>query len=140
MMKTRLVVVVLISLALALSAFGKTHKSTYPVACSDVWGAVKDTLSNPENYSVVESDDTQMTAIYDVKHAAHVNISGAALQRKNHVTLVAKGAGCEMQVVSNYSGWEHNDKGDFKQRVDEALAKLKAAPPAQAAKPEAPAK
>ena len=59
MMKTRLVVVALLSLALALPAFGKTYKSTYPVPCSDVWGAVKDTLSNPENYDVVESDDSQ---------------------------------------------------------------------------------
>ena len=139
-MKTRLVVVALLSLVFALPAFGKTYKNTYPVPCSEVWGAVKDTLSSPENYSVVESDDTQMTATYDVKHSAHVNISGAALQRKNHVTLVSKGAGCEMQVVSNYSGWEHDDNGDFRKRVDESLAKLKVAPPSQPAKPEAPAK
>jgi hypothetical protein len=50
-MKTRLAVVALISLALALPAFGKTYKSTYPVPCIEVWNAVKDTLSNPENYS-----------------------------------------------------------------------------------------
>ena len=140
MMRTRVVVVALIALALALPAFGKTYKSTYPVACSEVWGAVKTTLGNAENYSVVESDDAKMTASYNVKHAAHVTITGAALQRTNHVTLVAKGAGCEMQVVSNYSGFEHNDKGDFKQRVDESLAQMKAAPAAQPAKPEAPAK
>jgi len=140
MMKTRLVVVTLISLALVLPTFGKTYKSTYPVPCSEVWGAVKDTLSNPENYSVVESDDTQMTASYNVKHSAHVNITGAVLQRTNHVTLVSKGTVCEMQVVSNYSGWEHNDKGDFRNRVDESLAKLKAATPPQPAKPAAPAK
>jgi hypothetical protein len=128
-------VVAFMSLALALPAFGKTYKSTYSDSCSEVWGAVKDTLSVPENYSVVESNDTQMTATYDVKHSAHVNISGTLLQRKNHVTLVSKGAGCEMQVVSNYSGWEHNDQGDFKNRVDESLAKLKAAPPSEPAKP-----
>jgi hypothetical protein len=133
MMKT--LVVALMSLALALPAFGKTYKSTYSVPCSEVWGAVKDTLSNPENYSVVESNDTQMTASYDVKHSAHVNISGAALQRTNHVTLVSKGTGCEMQVVSNYSGWEHNDKGDFKTRVDESLAKVKESKPSESAKP-----
>ena len=128
------------SLALALPAFGKTYKSTYPVPCSELWGAVKDALSNPENYSVVESDDTKMTASYNVKHSAHVNVSGAILQRTNHVTLVPNGTGCEMQVVSNYSGWEHNDRGDFKNRVDESLAKLTAATPSQPAKPEAPAK
>ena len=139
-MRTRLVVAALMSLALALPAFGKTYKSTYPAPCSEVWSAVKDTLSNAENYNVVESDDTKMTASYNVKHSAHVNVSGALLQRTNHVTLVPKGTGCEMQVVSNYSGWEHNDRSDFKTPVDESLAKLTAATPSQPAKPEDPAK
>jgi hypothetical protein len=139
MMKTRLVVVALLSLALALPAFGKTHKSVYPVACSEVWGAVKDTLSNPENYDVVENDDSKMTASYNVKHAVHASITGAVMQRTNQVTLISTGTGCEMQVVSSYSGLAHDDQGDFRKRVDESLAKLQAAP-AQAAKPEAPAK
>src|ERR1017187_8419965 len=107
-------VVVLMSIAVAVPAFGKTYKSTYPIPCSELWGAVKDTLSNPDNYDVKESDDAQMKAAYDVKHAVHANISGAALQRTNHVTLVPKGTGCELQIGSNYSGWEHDDKGDFK--------------------------
>ncbi len=135
MMKTRLVVVALISLFLALPLFGKTYKSTYSVPCGEVWGAVKDTLSNPENYTVVESDDTSMTTSYHVKHAAHVTVTGAVLQRKNRVTLVSNGPGCEMQVVSNYSGFEHNDRDDFKKRVDESMAKLKAAKPSEPAKP-----
>jgi len=71
-----------------------------------------------------------MTASYNVKHSAHVNISGAILQRTNRVTLVPQGTECEMQVVSNYSGWEHNDRSDFKKRVDDSLEKLKAATPA----------
>jgi hypothetical protein len=131
MMWTKITVVVLLSLALALPASGKTYKNTYAVPCSDVWAAVKDALSNPENYNVVESDDAKMTASYNVKHSAHVNVSGALLQRTNRVTLVPIGTGCEMQVVSNYSGWEHNDRGDFKKRVDESLAKLAAATPPQ---------
>ena len=132
MRKTTIAVVVLLSLALALPAFGKTYKTTYPASCTEVWSAVKDTLGNQENYDVVSTDDAQMTATYDVKHSAHVNISGALLQRKNKVTLVSQGTGCEMAVVSNYSGWEHNDQGDFKTRVEEAMAKLKAAPTATA--------
>jgi hypothetical protein len=131
----RSVVVALMWLAVALPAFGKTYKSTYPDPCSEVWGAVKDTLGNAENYSVTESDDAKMTASYNVKHAAHVTITGAALQRTNHITLVSKGTVCEMQVVSNYSGFEHDDKGDFKKRVDESLAKLKGAKPSEPAKP-----
>ncbi|MGA2904555.1 MAG: hypothetical protein ABSD98_12030 [Candidatus Korobacteraceae bacterium] len=131
----RFVLVALISLIVAVPAFGKTYKSTYPDSCSDLWPAVKDTLSNADNYAVTGTDDAKMHADYDPKHAAHVNVSGALLQRKNHVTLVPKGTGCEMQVVSNYSGWEHNDQGDFKTRVDESLAKLKGAKPAEPAKP-----
>ena len=132
----RFLAVALLSLTFALPAFGMTYKSSYPDPCSEVWGAVKDTLSSPENYSVVESNDAQMTAAYEVKHSAHVNLSGAALQRTNHVKLVSKGTGCEMQVGSNYSGWEHNDRGDFKKRVDESLAKLKASKPSEPAKPQ----
>jgi hypothetical protein len=45
-----------------------------------------------------------------------------------------------MDVVSNYSGWEHNDQGDFKKRVDESLAKSKAAKPPEPAKPADPSK
>jgi hypothetical protein len=138
MMRTKLLV--LISLALALPAFGKTYKSTYPVACSEVWGAVKDTLNNPDNYAEVNIDENNLTASYHPKHSVHVNVSGALLQRTNRVTLVTKGAGCEMQVVSNYSGWEHDDQGDFKKRVDEFLAKPKDALPAQPANPATPAK
>lgn len=135
MMKTKLVIVALISFALALPALGATSKITYPVACSDVWGAVKDTLSKPENYVVVKSDDTQMTASYNVKHAVHVTITGALLQRTNRVTLVPKGTGCEMQVKSNYSGFEHNDSGDFKDRVEAFMAKQKESKPSEPAKP-----
>lgn len=139
------VVLVAVSLALALPAFGMTYKSKYSNSCQEIWPAVKVTLSNADNYQVVSSDDTKMTASYNVKHAAHVNVSGAILQRTNKVTLVPKDSGCEMQVVSNYSGWEHDDKGDFKKRVDEQLAKQPAKPQSQSAssqeaKPEAPGK
>ena len=128
MMKTRLVLVSL-TIALSLPVFGKTYRSTYPVPCSEVWVAVKDTLNNPENYNVVRSDDTAMNAAYHVKHAVHVNVTGAILQRTNKVTLLPKGPVCEMHVVSNFSGWEHNDREDFKKRVDESLAKMKSDPP-----------
>lgn len=130
----RFLLVALILIAFALPAFGYTYKTTYSVPCDQLWPAVKDTLSNPENYSVDSSDEAQMNATYQVKHAVHANVSGAILQCTNHVKLVAKGTGCEMQVGSNCSGWEHNQRGDFKQRVDESLAKLQAAKPTEPAK------
>jgi hypothetical protein len=143
MMKTRLVFVASLSLALALPAFGagsKTYKNTYPVPCSEVWVAVKAALANPDNYKDVQSDDDKMTADYNVKHSVHWSVIGAINQGKNQVTLSPIGTTCEMGVVSMFSGFSHNDAGDFKKRVDEAMAKLKNAPHSQPAKPEDPAK
>ena len=143
MMKTRLVFVALLSLALALPAFGagdKTYKTTYPVPCSEVWAAVKLALGNPDNYKDVQSDDEKMTADYNVKHSIHWSVIGAVNQGKNHVSLSQIGTTCEMSVVSMYSGLSHNDQGDFKKRVEESMAKLKNAPASQPAKPEDPAK
>ena len=142
-MRLAVVVVAMLALALALPAFGagdKTYKTTYPVPCSELWGAVKVALGNPDNYKDVQSDEDKMTADYNVKHSIHWSVIGAVNQGKNHVSLVPVGTTCEMSVVSMYSGLSHNDQGDFKKRVDESLAKLKAAPPSQPAKPEAPAK
>lgn len=140
MMKMRLVLVALLSLALAVPAFGKTSKTTYPTPCSELWGAVKDVLSHAENYNVEESNDTLMAATYKVKHDVHVTVTGALTQRANRVTLVSKGTECEMQVKSNYSGFEHDDSGDFRKRVEESFGKLKGAKPAEPAKPADPAK
>ena len=131
----KFVVVALMSLILAVPAFGKTYKNTYPVPCSEVWGAVKVALGNPDNYKDVQSDEDKMTADYNVKHSIHWSVIGAVNQGKNRVSLLPTGTTCEMSVVSMYSGLSHNDQGDFKKRVDEALAKLKAATPSQPAKP-----
>ena len=140
MTKTRLLVVALMSLALALPAFGKSHKSSYSFPCSEVWTAVKTTLGNEANYSNVELNETTMTAAYHVKHAAHVTVTGAVLQRTNHVALESDGASCDIKIGSNYSGFEHNDADDFKKRVDDALAKMKGGTPAEPAKTDAAAK
>ena len=136
-------VVALMSLAVAMPAFGagdKTYKTTYPVPCSEVWGAVKVALGNPDNYKDVQSDEDKMTADYNVKHSVHWSVIGAVNQGKNRVSLLPTGTTCEMSVVSMYSGLSHNDQGDFKKRVDEALAKLKAAKPPEPAKPADPSK
>ena len=144
-MKMRSVVAAMFMLALALPAFAvgnKTYNNTYPVPCPELWGAVKAALGNPDNYKDVQSDDEKMTAEYNVKHSIHWSVIGAVNQGKNHVSLLPIGTTgtCQMSVVSMYSGLSHNDQGDFKKRVDEALAKQQAAKPPDTAKPEMPAK
>ena len=136
-MKRTQIVVVLLSLAVAAPALAKTYKYSYPNACSEMWPAVKATLADAEHYAQVKPDDEKMTAEYQPKHDVHVDVTGVLLQRINHVTLLPSGNGatCEMQIVSNYSGWGHDDKADFKKRVDESMVKLKAAPAAEPAKP-----
>jgi hypothetical protein len=100
-----------------------------------VWAAVKDTLGNAENYTIKITDESKMTVSYSVKHSVHVSVTGALRQRPNTVSLSSKGTGCGMEVQSNYSGFEHDDAGDFTKRVNELLAKRKEATPADAAKP-----
>jgi hypothetical protein len=112
-------------LSLALPALAKTYKYSYPNACGDIWGAVKTVLADEKSYVVKGGDDPHLKADYQPKHEVQFDVSGVLLQRMNHVTLVEKGTGCEMQVVSNYSGWGHDDQSDFKKRVDDALLKPK---------------
>jgi hypothetical protein len=131
----RFAVVAFILSAFALPAFSGTHKEAYPNTCGEVWGAVKDILGNPENYTIKIADDAHMTASYSVKHSAHVTITGALRQRPNTVSLSSTGTGCEMTVKSNYSGFEHNDAGDFTKRVKESLAKLSGSAASEPAKP-----
>ena len=138
MTKTRLGLVALLSLALTLPAFAvgkKAYKNTFPVPCSELWSAVKVALANPDNYKDVQSDDEKMAANYNVKHSIHWSVTGAINQGKNEVTLSPIGATCEMSVMSMYSGLSHNDQGDFKKRVEEALAKQKETPASQPDKP-----
>ena len=142
-MKVRLAVLVVAMLALALPGFGagnKTYNYSYPVPCSELWGAVKVALANPDNYKDVKSDEGKMTAEYNVKHSIHWSVIGVINQGKNHVSLAPIGTGCEMSVVSMYSGLAHNDQGDFKKRVDEALAKQQPPKPAEPTTPDMPVK
>jgi len=132
-MKMRIAALTLFSLSFALPALGMTYKSAYPVPCNEVWSGVKNTLRNPDNYTVKENDDAKMHASCELKHSAYGNISEALLQRTNR-SRFPKGTGCAMQVVWNHSGWEHNDPSDFNKRVDDAVLKLHTPNPAAPAK------
>ena len=130
MMKTAIVTLIL--LALAIPAFGKTHKDSFEVPCGQLWAAVKDTLRNSGKYGILGISDGEMTASYNIG-------GGLGGKRINSVVLNPQGAGCEMQTQTAYTGLVHNDAGDFKARVEESLAKLKGSKPADPATPQAPA-
>jgi hypothetical protein len=130
-MKRFAIVLILLSTA-ATPSFCKTHKEMYTVSCPTLWPAVKDVLRNSGKYGILSIDNTEMSASY--------NIGGTwAGKRVNSLVLNTKPEGCEMQIQTAYSGLGNNDEGDFKKRVDEALAKLRTAPPsAPATLPAAP--
>ena len=88
-MKTRFFVVVLLSLAVCRSAGARLDVQVYlSIACRDLWPAVEETLSVPENYIVKTIDDSKMKASYNVKHQIHVTITETVLQRTKEVTIV----------------------------------------------------
>jgi hypothetical protein len=119
-------------LSLAVPAFAKTHKDTYPIPCSTLWPAIKDTLRNSGKYGIISITNDELTASY--------NIGGVLTgKRVNSVLLNTIPTGCEMQIQTAYSGFVNNDASDFKSRVDASLVKLKAgADSTSSAKPEAP--
>jgi hypothetical protein len=128
-MKRFLLVILL--LLLAVPGFASTHKELYNnVPCSVLWPALKDTLRNSGKYGIIGIDNTEMTASYNIGG----NLTG---KRINSAVLNSKdnGNSCELQVQTAYSGLINNDAGDLKKRVDESLAKLKAAPPENPASP-----
>jgi hypothetical protein len=120
----RFVVVALMLLIVAGSSFGKTHSDMYSVPCSTLWTAVKDALRNSGKYGILGIDNAEMTASF---------VIGGSLggKRINSVVLNAKGDTCELQTQTAFSGLAHNDAGDFKKRVDEAMAKQQGSQPAK---------
>lgn len=109
----------------SIAAFGETYKTPFAVGCEAVWPAVKATLADKDHYAKVVINDEKLKADFQPKHTVHVDISGTLLQRMNHVTLIPKDGVCEMEVISNYSGWGHNDEGDFRKRVADNVSKGK---------------
>lgn len=129
----RIVIAVLLLFTFVVPVLGKTHKEVYNVSCNTLWPAVKDVLRNSGKYGIIGIDSTEMTASYNI---------GGSLggKRINSLVLNTQGSNCEMQVQTAFSGLAHDDAGDFKKRVDEALAKQKttdaaAAPATQPAQP-----
>lgn len=118
------------------AAKSKPYVYSYPSSCDQVWSAVKTVLADKDHYNLHNSDDAQMSAGYQPKHEIHTSITPLLTQKENQVKLTVSGSGCDMEVVSSYSGMTHDDQSDFKKRVDSALAKA-AAPDASPAKPAA---
>lgn len=116
-------ILALVFSALTVPAVAKTHKDTYPITCDKLWPSVKSVLKS-DKYKIISIDSTDFSASFGVGGS----FTGVMV---NTVSLDPDGTGCVMSVNSTFRGITHNDAGDFKTRVDAALANqnLTAKPP-----------
>jgi hypothetical protein len=111
-------------------AFAKPRLRTYQSPCSQVWPAVKRATA-PPHYNFAQMDDAQMKGLVSTGN----NWSG---KRYLDITLTAPTPGsCTVAVGGQYSGLEHNDKGDLFNRIDDELKSGAPASPAGTAAPAA---
>lgn len=128
----RFTVAVLTLLIVVKPSFARMQKDMYPVSCSALWFAVKDTVRNSGNYAIVAIDNTEMIASFAIGVGQSIRIDSAVLN--------AKGDTCEMQLQPLYEGPFSNDGADFKKRVDKALTQLQSSQPVGPARPDSPTK
>ena len=109
-------------------AFAKPRLHTYQSPCSQVWPAVKRATA-PPHYNFAQMDDAQMKGLVSTGN----NWSG---KRYLDITLTSPTPGtCTVAVGGQFSGIEHNDKGDLFNRTEEEIKPDPATAPAPAAPP-----
>ena len=112
------VMAVLVTLLAVLPAFAKSNKDLYPVACTELWAAVHDTLGNPANYTVQVIDDEKQTALFTVTGATRVLLNSLALAPEN--------GGCRLDLKIKNTDFAINDEGAFRKRLDRSLTRVEA--------------
>ncbi|MGP8173877.1 MAG: hypothetical protein ACLP7O_04940 [Terracidiphilus sp.] len=98
----------------------------YPVSCNDLWVAVKDTLENPSNYTVISMDDLAQRSTFVVV--------GDLTQYTQKVALTATKDGCLAKAAISEIGPDNINWRQFHHRLAKSLAKLQAAKPKPAEK------
>lgn len=114
MARYRLLFVLLI---FAVPAFAKSHKSKSPILCSELWNAVTQTLKNPNDYTLIATNGSQMKAVFSV--------FGARFPQIDSVRLKSRKGSCELQIRMGFTG--SDDEWALRRRVKRALDKLEVA-------------
>jgi hypothetical protein len=96
-------------------------RDVYPVSCDDLWAAVKLTLNNQSNYSVLSMDDLGQRAAFTVV--------GELTAYTDRVALRVQDSACAMNATIDQVGADNVDWRQFHHRLAQALAKLQAAKP-----------
>ena len=117
----RLFSITLLLAAAVSPAFGDAHKETYPMACSDLWPAVKSTVRNSGYYAIVFLDNSEMIASFSI------GTPGNGTPRVESVVLnVIADSTCELQIEPLAKPIFANDAVDFKKRLDSTLERINA--------------
>jgi pectin methylesterase-like acyl-CoA thioesterase len=103
----------ILTLALAGTAFGKPKEKVYAASCDRVWAAVK-IATAPPHYNFATYNDAEKKAMVSTGN----NWSG---KRYLDITLSGQGDSCTVAVGGQFSGITHNDKGDLFKRIQDAL-------------------
>ena len=110
----------------SVSSFAKEH-DVYPMSCDALWSAVKDTLGNQNDYSVIALDEAGQKASFVVV--------GETTPYRDMVALAARDHLCAMKLTILQVGPDNSDERGFRKRLGKALAKLQAAAPRAPATP-----
>jgi len=127
----RKILMVLLLGLVASPVFAKPKTKVYSTNCTRVWAAVKKAAALPV-YHFSDLDDAQKKGIVSTGNAFTGN-------RYLDITLTGTGETCTVAVNGNYSGLEHDDKGDLYKRIDAALATIPDEAAAPTPTPSAPA-
>jgi hypothetical protein len=114
--------VVLIALSVLVSSVPTfaSSRGVYPVSCNALWEAIKVTLSNTKDYSLL--------GISDSAHSAAFLVVGELTQHTDRVVeLIAKDSGCVMRLAFVEIGPADDNERGFRKRVKKSLAKMEAA-------------
>ncbi len=118
----RVVLITILLLASSIPTFASS-RGVYPVSCDVLWDAIKVTLSNARDYSLLGISDSAQSAAFLVV--------GELTQHTDRVTgLVAKDSGCAMKLAFVEIGPADDSERGFRKRVKKSLARIETAKPA----------
>lgn len=120
--------VVLFTLLSSIPALAKPH-DVYPVSCDVLWTAIKGTLGNSNDYSVISINEATLKASFTVV--------GNLTAYTDTVALTLQDSGCAMKLVVLQVGPDNSDERGFRKRLDKSLAKLRNTAPAKLSVPAA---
>jgi len=116
----KFLITLFLALASAAPALAKPV-DIYPVTCSDLWSALKDTLGDERNYGVISEDD--------VAQRAWFLVVGARGHYTQVVALKTRNGGCRANAIVLELGPDNGDWRQFQHRLRRSVAKLQGRSP-----------